>query len=237
MKLTIHIDGGSRGNPGPAGAGVLIQDASDRPVRELGFFLGRMTNNMAEYSALLHALDEAAEIGAGTLAIRCDSELLVRQIKREYRVRNAGLQPLHAQAVKSLGRFDAWEIRHIPRELNSRADELANMAMDLAEDVVITNTDAKQVAASGSTGGATSVGRRFIACCERAPDPAVCPAPCATDSELVFDRVMPAGVCLDAAAALLRAVDASEKTGAPVEADCPRTGCNARFRIQVSQDK
>lgn len=237
MKLTIHIDGGSRGNPGPAGAGVVIRDASDRPIREVGFFLGRMTNNMAEYAALLHALDEAAEIGAGTLAIRCDSELLVRQIKGEYRVKNPGLKKVFAQAVKSLGRFDAWEIQHIPRELNTRADELANMAMDLAEDVVITNTDPEKVAASQSTDELTSVGHRFIACCQRAPDPAVCPAPCASDSELVFDRVMPAGVCLGAAAALLRAVDASEKTGAPVKVDCPRAGCNARFRVHASQAK
>jgi len=235
MKLTIHIDGGSRGNPGPAGAGVVIQDASDRPVQELGFFLGRMTNNMAEYKALLHALEEAAEIGGSALAILCDSELLVRQIKGEYKVKSPRLTTLHAQAVQALGKFDTWEIRHIRRDLNGRADELANMAMDLAEDVVITNTKPGAVVPSQSGDGAPSVGRRFIARCVRGPDPAVCPAPCAAEGELVFDGVMPAGICLGVAAALLRAVDASNETGAPVTADCPRAGCNARFSVHASQ--
>ncbi|MBN2560546.1 MAG: ribonuclease HI family protein [Phycisphaerae bacterium] len=137
MKLSIHIDGGSRGNPGPAGAGVSVQDASGRPVFEAGFFLGQMTNNMAEYTALLRALDFAVQAGASELAVFSDSELLVRQINGEYRVRNATLRELFCTAVARLREIDQWNIQHVRREANRRADELANMAMDAGKDVVV----------------------------------------------------------------------------------------------------
>lgn len=136
MKLTIHIDGGSRGNPGPAGAGVSIHETGGRPVLEAGYFLGEMTNNMAEYSALLRALDVALAAGATDVNIFCDSELLVRQINGEYRVKNERLKDYFDQAVKKLRETKQWKVQHVRREGNARADELANLAMDAGEDVI-----------------------------------------------------------------------------------------------------
>jgi ribonuclease HI len=136
MKLTIHIDGGARGNPGPAGAGVAIRNDAGQALWEGGFFLGRMTNNMAEYQALLRALDAALKCGAGEVAVYCDSELLVRQINGEYRVRNETLKDLFDEAASKLRKIGRWRVHHVPREQNGRADELANAAMDAGEDVI-----------------------------------------------------------------------------------------------------
>lgn len=136
MKLTIHIDGGARGNPGPAGAGVTIKNDTGQTLWEAGYFLGRMTNNMAEYQALLRALDASLKCGADDVAVFCDSELLVRQINGEYRVRNETLKDLFDEAAAKLRKIGRWRVQHVPREQNARADELANAAMDAAEDVI-----------------------------------------------------------------------------------------------------
>jgi len=136
MKLTIHIDGGSRGNPGPAGAGVMIQDDGGHSLLEAGYFLGRMTNNMAEYHGLLKALDACLACGATDVQFICDSELMARQLNGEYRVRNETLKDLFDQASARLRRITKWRIRHVRREANERADKLANAAMDAEEDVV-----------------------------------------------------------------------------------------------------
>lgn len=139
MKLTIHIDGGARGNPGPAGAGVSIVDDDGRAVFEAGFFLGRMTNNMAEYNGLLRALAVAARAEATALDIYSDSELLVRQINGEYRVKSPKLRDLFDEASARLRRFADWRVSHVRREGNERADALANAAMDAGEDVIVTD--------------------------------------------------------------------------------------------------
>lgn len=137
MGLILEVDGGSRGNPGPAGAGVVIRTEDGRTLYEAGFFLGPLTNNAAEYHALIRALRRAADCGEQPLTIRSDSELLVRQITGEYRVKSASLAELYEQVQRLLLRIACWSIVHVPRAQNRRADELANLAMDRERDVVI----------------------------------------------------------------------------------------------------
>jgi len=141
--MTLHTDGGARGNPGPAGAGVSLCDAqTGAPVFEAGYWLGEMTNNQAEYTGLLRGLEAAARAGAKSLKIFSDSELMVRQITGVYRVKNPNIVPLFEQAYKKLKDIPAWSIQHVRREQNKRADELANVAMDRREDnVAVDNTD------------------------------------------------------------------------------------------------
>jgi ribonuclease HI len=130
--LTAYIDGGSRGNPGPAGYGVRVEDEHGRPIAELSRALGVATNNVAEYHALVAALTWAAGRGCRSLRIKSDSELLVRQMCGEYRVRNAGLQPLYLEAKRLVAHLGRVRFEHIRRELNIEADSLANHAMDEA---------------------------------------------------------------------------------------------------------
>lgn len=136
LKLNVHIDGGARGNPGPAGAGVVIEDAEDNSVIfQGGFFLGKATNNVAEYQALLKALVLADKLGADTAEIKSDSELLVRQMNGEYRVRNTGLKPLFEQARKMAERFKKCTFQHVRRDENKTADKLVKQAINLKKNV------------------------------------------------------------------------------------------------------
>ncbi|QNI31818.1 ribonuclease HI family protein [Alloacidobacterium dinghuense] len=128
--ITAFCDGGSRGNPGPAGYGVYIQDENGAKVAELSEFLGKKTNNFAEYSALLAALDFALEQGHTHLKAVADSELLVKQIKGQYRVNSPELRPLYEEARRRIARLGGFHIQHVLREKNRRADQLANEAMD-----------------------------------------------------------------------------------------------------------
>jgi len=131
LGVRIYIDGGARGNPGPAAAGVVIRSADDQTVlHQAGLFLGETTNNVAEYSALLAGLKAARRLGAVEAEVVSDSELLVRQMTGEYRVRNEGLQPLYAEAQNLTGAFERFGIRHVRRDSNKDADRLANMAMN-----------------------------------------------------------------------------------------------------------
>lgn len=142
MQALIHIDGGARGNPGPAAAGVCITtpDGSEA-LHEAGYWLGELTNNEAEYQGLLHALKVANQLGFESVHIRSDSELMVKQIKGEYRVKAANLKPYFAEARELLGTFRGWSIEHVRREKNKRADQLANLAMDAKRDVIETTVD------------------------------------------------------------------------------------------------
>ncbi len=131
LRVTMHIDGGSRGNPGPAGAGVVIADRTDQQsIYEAGFFLGNKTNNQAEYAGLLAGLKAAGRLGVAELEVFSDSQLLVRQMLGEYRVKNQGLILLFQQAQKLASGFSRCEFQHIRREKNVEADRLANRAMD-----------------------------------------------------------------------------------------------------------
>ncbi len=133
--VTIHIDGGSRGNPGPAAAGVVITDAEGNALFEAGLFIGKATNNVAEYSGLVAALKAAAKLGAKEIDLFSDSELLVKQMLGEYRVKNAGLRPFYQEACSLVNQFDRVDISHVRREQNTQADALANMAMDCGDDI------------------------------------------------------------------------------------------------------
>ena len=128
--LIAHSDGGARGNPGPAGYGVVIQDESGRKVAALSEYLGHQTNNFAEYQGLIAALEYAIQHGPKALKLISDSELLVRQIKGIYKVKNATLQDLHGRAKELIAQLDWFSIGHALREQNQEADRLANEAMD-----------------------------------------------------------------------------------------------------------
>jgi ribonuclease HI len=128
--LIAHSDGGARGNPGPAGYGVVIKDESGRKVAALGEYLGHQTNNFAEYQGLIAALEYALKYGPKALKLISDSELLVRQIKGIYKVKNAVLQDLHGRAKELIAQLDWFSIGHAFREQNQEADQLANDAMD-----------------------------------------------------------------------------------------------------------
>ena len=128
--LVAHSDGGARGNPGPAGYGVVVKDESGRKVAALSEYLGHQTNNFAEYQGLIAALEYAIEHGPKALKVISDSELLVRQIKGIYKVKNAVLQDLHGRAKQLIAQLDWFSIGHALREHNQEADRLANEAMD-----------------------------------------------------------------------------------------------------------
>jgi ribonuclease HI len=128
--ITLRCDGASRGNPGPAGAGALIEAEGTSDRIEISEFLGETTNNVAEYSALLLGLRKAEALSPSSLTVYSDSELLVRQIRGEYRVKSPLLRPLYQEACRRLRRFPAARILHVGREENGEADRLANRAID-----------------------------------------------------------------------------------------------------------
>jgi ribonuclease HI len=129
-ELILQFDGGSRGNPGPAGIGLTLRTPDGRLIYELGEFIGKHTNNVAEYTALLRGLEMACKLGVGRLIIRADSELVVRQIQGRYRVKSPDLQPLYQRAIDLLRCVPKWSIEHVYRDDNHRPDELANQAMN-----------------------------------------------------------------------------------------------------------
>jgi ribonuclease HI len=128
--VVLQFDGGSRGNPGPAGVGVTLVDEDGTPLYEMGEFLGRCTNNVAEYTALIRGLAAAKIVGAAKVVVKSDSELVVRQLNGQYKVKSPDLKPLYQRAVALMAEIGDVKISHVMREGNTRADELANLAMD-----------------------------------------------------------------------------------------------------------
>jgi ribonuclease HI len=129
---TLRADGGSRGNPGPGALGYVLCDASGSEVEARGEFLGTCTNNVAEYRALIAGLEAATRLGVRTLVVRMDSELVVRQMLGQYKVKNEGLKPLHAEARKAASKLGSVRFESVPRDDNGRADGLVNEALDQA---------------------------------------------------------------------------------------------------------
>jgi ribonuclease HI len=129
-RLIVFTDGAARGNPGPAGIGVVVSDERGRAVAELGQGIGEATNNVAEYRAAIEGLRIAAERGAGTVVLRSDSRLLVEQLSGRFRVKSPTLQRLHEEARRLMKRFDGVMFEHVPREFNTEADHLANEGID-----------------------------------------------------------------------------------------------------------
>jgi tryptophan 2,3-dioxygenase len=134
LKLVVHVDGGSRGNPGPAAAAAVVSSPDGDVVDEASVTLGEATNNVAEYRGLLLGLDRAREHGATEVEVVNDSELVAKQINGEYRVKSPEMAALHEQALVELERFDAWSIRSVPRAQNAAADALVNQALDAPQE-------------------------------------------------------------------------------------------------------
>jgi ribonuclease HI len=128
--FVLRTDGGSRGNPGPSAIGVILEDEQGTVLEEIGACIGTATSNQAEYQALITGLETAVDRGVRRLLILADSELLVRQMRQEYKVRNAVLKELYLQARALVRQFDRVEIKHVPREENVDADALVNRALD-----------------------------------------------------------------------------------------------------------
>ena len=129
-KLVVNVDGGSRGNPGPAAIGVVVRTPEGEELEALGETIGPATNNIAEYRALLRGIELAREHGATELEIYGDSELVVKQVRGEYRVKDAGLRPLHAEVRAVLADVSSWSFNHVRRDDNADADLLVNQALD-----------------------------------------------------------------------------------------------------------
>lgn len=231
MGLIIHIDGGSRGNPGPAGAGVVIHRDDGVLIHESAHFLGKQTNNAAEYLALIHALRRATCCESTTIRVNSDSQLLVRQITGEYQVKNPKLLEFYEQAQLLLIKVPRWTMRHIPREQNSRADKLANIAMTRGKSVVVfdieqdavTTIEAERdapvphgaVASDSASPTAKTPAERSLPNDERRavqvvvaemPNPSTCPALDALSGTISITHTLPAGLCVHAAQALLPTV-------------------------------
>ena len=130
MRVVVHVDGGSRGNPGPAAAAAVLSTPDGDVVDEAARTLGSTTNNVAEYRGLLLGLERAAALGATEVEVINDSELIAHQVTGRYKVKHPDMKPLHAEALRALGGFERWSIRPVPRAQNADADALVNQALD-----------------------------------------------------------------------------------------------------------
>ena len=133
MKVIVHVDGGARGNPGPAAAACVISSPAGEELAAYALLLGKATNNVAEYRALLLGLEQARELGADEVEVVGDSELIANQVRGVYKVKHEAMRPLYQQAMAALSAFDRWTIRTVPRAQNARADALVNDALDQAQ--------------------------------------------------------------------------------------------------------
>jgi ribonuclease HI len=254
MTWTIQTDGGSRGNPGPAGAGVLIRDAGGHEVLAAGFFLGRKTNNEAEYEALLRGLSLLTAAGARKVKVLTDSELMAHQINGIYRVKAPDLKPLFDQAQGLLCRFEDWQVEHVPRERNRQPDQLANRAMDAKGTVVAVDrlgliepnqTPGPPPAArdhrrrEASPGAVPARGAGIEVHVAKAPRKGTCKAAMKEGQTFLFVDTTPAGLCLDACAAVMEAVLAVRDAVADgvacdsaMSCRCSQPDCGAVFEIR-----
>ncbi len=260
MALILHIDGGSRGNPGPAAAGVLLQDDHGQSLLEGGFLLGTLTNNQAEYSALVLGLRAASRVSLDRpLSIFSDSELLVRQLLGNYRVKSHDLKPLFEDAQRLLLQFKSWTIQHIPREDNEAADALVNSALDCDEDVVnvqvgdllptLTPRSETSTKHSKPTAPPLPLPTSFpdqrknypvVVRVEHAPTHDPCSVSYPTGTEFTFEDVIPAGLCIHAAAAVLNTVvqlqqNSGSSANPSVSVKCTHPNCQAVFKIAIKQ--
>jgi tryptophan 2,3-dioxygenase/ribonuclease HI len=149
VQVVVHVDGGARGNPGPAAAAAVVSAPDGRVLDRAAVTLGHATNNVAEYRGLLLGLERAAALGATAVEVVNDSELVAKQINGEYKVKHADLKPLHAQGLQALGAFERWSIRSVPRAQNAAADALVNRALD-GEEVPVTAPTPETATAGGT---------------------------------------------------------------------------------------
>ncbi len=244
-KLTLYVDGGARGNPGPAAAGVVLWNEGGAPLLEAGYLLGTLTNNQAEYSALLIGVRAARQAGAKSLAIYSDSELMVKQLLGEYRVKAGGLKPLFEDVQDQLLGLARWKIHHVLRDQNRRADELVNRALDAEEDVTdVGLIDAPPALSPKQESGVrlgspadderpARVVMEIVATATRAP----CPKSCARGFRFLIEDVLPSGLNLDLAGQVIEVVSTlrdrnwSGVLPEPITVVCPR--CGAEFRLSL----
>jgi ribonuclease HI len=132
VKVVVHVDGGARGNPGPAAAAAVVSTPDGNVLDEAAVTLGTTTNNVAEYRGLLLGLERARALGATEVEVVNDAELIARQVNGIYKVKHPDMRPLHAAALEALGAFDRWTVRTVPRAQNADADALVNQALDAA---------------------------------------------------------------------------------------------------------
>jgi ribonuclease HI len=132
VKVVVHVDGGARGNPGPAAVGAVVSTPEGEVLDEASARIGDATNNVAEYRGLLLGLERARALGASEVEILNDSQLVAQQVAGAYKVKHAGIRPLHAEVMRALAGFEGWSIRSVPRAENARADALVNEALDAA---------------------------------------------------------------------------------------------------------
>lgn len=251
MRWTAHIDGGSRGNPGPAAAGVVLRDEAGKMVLAAGFYVGRTTNNQAEYQGLLHALKLLETAGVKQIEVVSDSELMVRQVNGQYKVRSPDLRPLYEEAMAGLGGFQ-WRMRHTLREGNTDADGLANDAMDARGNVI--KIDSRGLLKSKATPAAAVAGTvvetpapapmpTVVAVPGRThsvigrivvpPAPRQCPAGLKRGQTFEFGHATPEGCCLQLCAAVIPAVLAAQPVlqTTPPRIKCGKAGCGASIEL------
>lgn len=252
MPHTVYIDGGARGNPGPAGCGVEIYDPNKQCVFAGGFFLGKKTNNQAEYQGLLFGLRCLAAIGADPIQIVSDSELMVRQINGQYKVKSPALKELYAEARRLLNGFKSWTIRHVFREDNTGADRLANLAMDMGEDEIEINPQkidpraeisTEQPPLFEDTPPKDTVKSNTPAIEVRVREPSTagsCPAKMERGETFMFTHSTPAGFCCDAMRAVLPALLTlrngyadKARNRSSLTVSCDKPGCAAVFEIRL----
>ncbi len=235
----LYTDGGARGNPGPAACGLVLLDQAGRTIHASGHFIGRATNNVAEYRGLIFGLNEALGHGVSRLIVYSDSELMIHQLNGVYRVKNEQLRVLYAEAKELAEQFDFIKFEHIRREGNKLADEMVNRAIDAKRDVVAgAGASAKAVAARAAAGAQAPAPAevfkklsRFTALCTAESDEQ-CPGVISEGGKWPFDSAVPAGLCIYAAAGIINAVLAgAEGRGKKITAACARPGCPAKFEI------
>lgn len=247
-NLTLHFDGGARGNPGPAAAGVVLRSDGGEALLEAGYLLGNMTNNQAEYSALLIGVRAANQCGAEQLTIYGDSELLVKQLTGQYRVKSEGLLPLFEDAQQLLQQVRLWRIHHVPRHQNARADELLNRALDTDEDVIevqslegppaLTARPDQAAANAQRAGTKGDRARRVIIEVVREATANACPTSCISGSRFVIEDLLPAGLNLDLAAKLLERINILRgptqrgERAEPAMVICSR--CGAKLQVSLT---
>lgn len=253
MTWTAYIDGGARGNPGPAAAGIHIVDQSEQPVFSAGIFLGHKTNNEAEYAGLLIALDALLASGIHDVIVYSDSELLVRQMTGQYRVKAPHLKSLYEEAnarVKDVGKV---RFQHVPRERNRQADALVNQAIDAVADVIVADTLGvnerivrPQVAASPkpqrTPQSVQPAGPGILVTVVKGPRAGICPAKTKAGQTFRFTNVTPAGMCVEACSAVVDSVvalasacDVHSADLEPMTITCSRPDCGAVFQLKPAQ--
>ncbi len=235
----LYVDGGARGNPGPAACAYILKEPNGATIESEGIFLGETTNNVAEYTGLLKGLQSAKKHNIKILHIFSDSELMVKQIIGEYRVKSENLLKLYQQIQRLLLSLDRWQIRHIKREFNSEADQLVNKVLDSKagqsqqQQQAINKPQPAPTHTSGSS--AKSNIPKILVEVTKAPEEGTCNAKLQQGMCFVFTSVVPAGFCLYAAQSVLPTVLAMQRDlspgSPPIQIRCSNSECGAVFKL------